>query len=66
MEHDRSESTSVNGGINLIRACGLCIPSWPIPGVGVGGLVPRTENTALGGLPLPPPVFVIFAHTHHV
>ena len=40
-----------DGGIYLIRACGLHTPSSPIPGVGLGGLMPRTENNALGGLP---------------
>ena len=53
--HGRSGSTSLNpvedGGIYLIRACGLRTPSSPIPGVGLGGLVPRTENAVLGWLP---------------
>ena len=35
----------------LIRACGLNAPSSPIPGVGLGGLVPRTESVVMGGLP---------------
>ena len=55
-EHDRNGSTSLtpveDGGIYLIRACGLYTPSSPIPGVGLGGLMPRTESNALGGLPL--------------
>ena len=54
-EHDRSGSTSLNpvedGGIYFIRACALSTPSSPIPGVGLGGLVPRTDSAALGGLP---------------
>ena len=54
-EHDGSGSTSLtlvdDGGIDLTMACGLRTPSSPIPGVGLGGLVPRTESTALGGLP---------------
>ena len=54
-EHDRNGSTSLNpvedGGIHLIRVCGLNTPSSPIPGVGFGGLVPRTESAVLGGLP---------------
>ena len=54
-EHDRNGSTSLTlvkgGGLYLIRACGLCTPSSPIPGVGLGRLMPRTENNALGGLP---------------
>ena len=64
-EYDRNRVTSPtpveDGGIYLIRACGLRIPSSPIPGIGLGGLVPRTERTALGGLPSPPPIFAIFA-----
>ena len=43
-EHDRSWSTSFNpvedSGIYLIQACGRRMPSPPIPGVGLGGLVP--------------------------
>ena len=54
-EHDRSGLTSVNpvedGGIYLRRVCGLNNPSSPIPGVGLGGLVPRTASAILGGLP---------------
>ena len=38
-------------GIYLIRAGGLNAPSSPLPGVGLGGLVPRTESAVLGGLP---------------
>ena len=55
-EHDRTGSTSLtpveDGGIYLIRACGLHTPSSPIPGAGLGGLTPRTESNALGGLPV--------------
>ena len=40
-----------DGGIFLIRACGLRTRSSPTPGVGLGGLVPRTESAVLGGLP---------------
>ena len=47
-EHGRSWSTSLNSvedaGMYLIQACGLNTPSSPIPGVGLGGLVPRTES----------------------
>ena len=54
-EHDRSGSTSLNrledGGIYLRRSCGLNTPSSSIPGVVLGGLVPRTERAVLGGLP---------------
>ena len=54
-QHGRIGSTILNsvedGGIYLIRACGLRTPSSPIPGVDLGGLVPRTESTALVGLP---------------
>lgn len=38
------------GGIYLMRVCGLHTPSSPIPGVGLGWLVPCTDSTALGGL----------------
>ena len=66
-EHDRSGSTSLNpvedGGIYLIRAWGLNTPSSPIPGVGFGGQVPRTERAALGGLPFTSAGFFDF-HTH--
>ena len=69
-EHDRSGSTGLNpvedGGIYLIRVCGLNTPSSPIPGVSLDGLVPRTESTALGGSLSPPPIIAIFAHTGHV
>ena len=63
-EYDRSGLTSFNAvgltsanpvgdsGIYLLRTCGLRAMSSPIPGVGLGGIVPRTENTALGGLVL--------------
>ena len=73
-EYDRSGLTNFNpvgltspnpvgeSGIYLLRARGLRAPSWPIPGIVLGGLaplaectvlgglVPRTESTALGGL----------------
>ena len=55
-EPDRSGSTSLHpvedSGIYLVRACGLSTPSSQIPGVGLGGFVPRTESATLGGLPL--------------
>ena len=55
-EHDRNGSTSLtpveDGGIYLIKACGLYTLSSPIPGVDLGGLMPRTENNAFGELPL--------------
>ena len=55
-EHDCNGSTSLTpvegGGIYLIRACGPHTFSSPIPGVGLGRLVPRTERTAFGGFPL--------------
>ena len=41
-----------DSGIYLLRTGGLHAPSSPIPGVGLGGLVPRTESTAMGGLVL--------------
>ena len=55
IEHDRSGSSSLtpveDGGIFLIRACGLRIRSSPTPGVGLSGLVPRPESPVLNGLP---------------
>ena len=39
-------------GVYLIRACGLTTPSCPVPGVGLGGLVPSPDIPVLGGLPL--------------
>ena len=39
-----------DSGIYLLRAGGLRAPSSPIPGIGLGELVPHTEYTALGGL----------------
>ena len=61
-EYDHSGLTSFNpvgltspnpvgdSGIYLLRTGELRAPSSSIPGVGSGGLVPRTETTALGGL----------------
>ena len=52
--HKRNGSTSLipveDGSKYLIRACGLQTPSYPIPGAGLGGLMPRTESNALVGL----------------
>ena len=63
MEHDRNGWTSLtpveDGGIYLIRACGLHTPS-------LGGLMPRTEIFALGGLPLTLADICDFAHAGHV
>ena len=68
-EHDRNGSTRLNlvedNGIYIIRVCGFNTPSSRIPGVGLGGLMPRTESAVLGGLPLTSADFVIFAHTGH-
>ena len=54
-EHDRSGSSSLtpveDGGIFLMRACGLRTRSSPPPGVALSGLVPLPESTVLGGLP---------------
>ena len=47
----RLGSYAFGSGIYLIRAGGLNAPSSPIPGVGLGGLVPRTESVVLGRLP---------------
>lgn len=69
-EHDRIGSTSLtpvrDGGIFLVQMFGLRFPSSPIAGVGLGGLVPRTNSTAFGGLPSPPPISAIFTHTGHI
>ena len=54
-KHDHSGSNSLtpvdDGGIVLIRACGLRTRSSPTPGVGLGGLVPCPHSAVLGGLP---------------
>ena len=53
-EHGRNGSTSLtpveDGGIYLIRACGLYTPSSPIPGVGLGGVVAVLYKTHWTGL----------------
>ena len=53
-EYDYGGLTSFNpvgdSGIYLLRTGELRAPSSPIPGVGLGGLVHRTESSALGGL----------------
>ena len=43
-------------GVYLIRACGLTTPSCPVPGVGLGGLVPSPDIPVLGGLPPSPDI----------
>ena len=48
----RLRSCAFGSGIYLTQACGLNAPSSPIPGVGLGGLVHRTESAVLSGLPL--------------
>ena len=69
-ERDRSGSSSLtpveDGGILLIRACGLRASSFPTPGVGLSGLVPRPESAVLGGLPFASLDFRDFARTDHV
>ena len=47
----RLRSCAFGSGIYLTQACGLNAPSSPIPGVGLGGLVPRTESAFLGWAP---------------
>ena len=37
-------------GVYLTRACGLTIPSCPVPGVDLGGLTPSPDIPVLGGL----------------
>ena len=46
-------------GVYLIRACGLTTPSCPVPGVGLGGLVPSPDIPVLGGLPPSPDIPVL-------
>ena len=69
-EHDRSGSSSLtpvdDGGIFLIRACGLCARSSPTPSVGLSGLVPRPDSAILGGLLSPLRILAIFARMGHV
>ena len=54
--HDRTRSSSLipaeDGGIFLIRACGVRTRSSPTPCVGLSGLMPRPESAALGWPPL--------------
>ena len=63
-EHDHSESTTLNpvddGGIYLIRTCGLSPPSSPIPGVSLGGIAPPC---CLGCAPFHLRQFLPFSHT---
>ena len=46
-------------GVYLIRACGLTTPSCPVPGVGLGGLVPSPDIPVLGGLAPSPDIPVL-------
>ena len=46
-------------GVYLIRACGLTTPSCPVPGVGLGGLVPSPYIPGLGGLAPSPDIPVL-------
>ena len=48
-----------NLGVYLIRACGLTTPSCPVPGVGLGGLVPSPNIPVLGGLAPSPDIPVL-------
>ena len=50
----------MNGGIYLIRACGLRILCSQIPGVGLGGLMLQSERNAFAGLPFTSPDFYDF------
>ena len=69
-EHDHNGSTSLNPvedcGIYLVRVCRLITPSSPIPGVGLGGLVPRTQIAVLGGLPFTSADYCDFRTHGHV
>ena len=68
-ERDRNGSTSLtsvaDGGIYLVKTCGLHTPTsfTPIPGVGLGGLMTRTENNALGCLSFTLADFCDFSHS---
>ena len=46
-------------GVYIIRACGLTTPSCPVPGVGLGGLVPSPYIPVLGGLAPSPDISVL-------
>ena len=46
-------------GVYLIRACRLTTPSCPVPGVGLGGLVPSPDIPVLGGLAPSPDIPVL-------
>ena len=46
-------------GVYLTRACGLTTPSYPVPGVGLGGLVPSPDIPVLGGLAPSPDIPVL-------
>ena len=46
-------------GAYLIHACGLTTPSCPVPGVGLGGLVPSPNTSVLGGLAPSPDIPVL-------
>ena len=46
-------------GVYLIRACRLTTPSCPVPGVGLGGLVPSPDIPVLGGLAPSPDISVL-------
>ena len=46
-------------GVYLIRARGLTTPSCPVPGVGLGGLVPSPDIPVLGGLAPSPDILVM-------
>ena len=46
-------------GVYLIRACELTTPSCPVPGVGLGGLVPSPDIQVLGGLAPSPDIPVL-------
>ena len=70
-EHDRTGSSSLtpaeDGGVFLIRACGLRIRSSLIPGVGLSGLVPHPESAVSGGLPFASSDFRVFrAHGQRI
>ena len=55
-DQDRHGSTSLapptEESLYLIRSCGFTSPASPTPGVGLGGLVPSSPGSTMGGLPM--------------
>ena len=66
-EHDRTGISSLmpveDGGIFLIRGCGLRIRASQTSGVGLNGRVPHPESAVLGVLPFASSDSRRFSHT---